>query len=136
MLNVKSRSIRTVLRWQALVTLAGALPAAWIAGSHGALSAALGGAVTMAASLVFAAVAGLGGAAPGTASGVVVRALRAEAAKVAAIVVLLWIVFATYEALVAGAFIATFVVTVVISSMAFFVRDWSGRNGTRNGRGT
>ena len=135
MLNTKSRAVRTVLRWQALATVTGALLAAWLAGANGAVSAGLGGVVNMVASLVFAAVAGRGPRV-GTAGGVVMRALRAEAAKIVAIVVLLWAVFATYEALVAGAFIATFVVTVVISSMAFFVRDLSGRNGTRNGRGT
>lgn len=127
MLSIKSRPIRAALRWQALATATGVLLAAWFAGRHGALSAALGGAVNMVASLVFAAVADLGRprrSPPGTAGGVVVRALRAEAAKIGAIVVLLWAVFATYEALVAGAFIATFVVTVVISSMAFFAGDF------------
>lgn len=127
MLNIKSRPIRAALRWQALATGTGALLGAWFAGLHGALSAVLGGAVTMAASLVFALVAGLGqGLAPGTAPGVVMRALRAEAARIGTIVVLLWAVFTTYRALVAVAFIATFVVTVVISSMAFFARDFNG----------
>lgn len=127
MLNIKSRPIRTVLRWQALVTAAGALLAAWLAGAHGALSAALGGGVNMVASLVFAAVAGIGASPSGGSAGsVVMRALRAEGAKIGTIVVLLWAVFATYKGLVAAAFLATFIVTVAISSMAFLHANSDG----------
>ncbi len=71
--------------------------------------------------LAFAAVASL--SKTKTVEGALVGALRAEATKIGVIVVLLWLVFSTYENIVAIAFIGTFAVTVIIFSMAFFVRD-------------
>lgn len=119
--HLRSRPIRTVLLWQVAATAALALLAGYFAGRHGALSAALGGGVSIAAGLVFVLVASFSKAK--TVEATLFGALRAEAAKVGAIVVLLWLVFATYAQLVAPAFLAAFVVTVVIFSLAFFVRD-------------
>ena len=115
------RPIRTVLRWQLLATAALTLLAWVVAGVHGALSAALGGAVSMCAGGVAAVVASLGNAE--SAAGTVVSALRAEGVKIVLIVGLLWLVLATYAEVVAPAFFGSFLATVVIFSMAFFVRE-------------
>jgi F0F1-type ATP synthase assembly protein I len=116
------RPIRTVLRWQgiatALLTLAGGL----LAGIDGALSAALGGAVSMVAGGVSAVVASKG---KGRSAGdVLIGALRGEAVKIGLIAFLLWLVLATYESVVAPALLGSFVVTVLIFTMAFFVREY------------
>ena len=116
------RPIRTVLRWQLLATAALTLIAGIVAGAHGALSAALGGAVSLCAGGVSAIVASLGD--KQSAAGIVTGALRAEGIKIALIVGLLWLVLATYADVVAPAFFGSFIVTIVIFSMAFFVREY------------
>lgn len=121
-LRFGSKSIRPVLWWQVAVTAAVAAAAGLLAGGDGAISAALGGGVSFAASLVFVAVASRARAR--TAGGTLYWALRAEAAKVVTVVLLLWAVFANYPKLVPLAFLTTFAVTVVIFSMAFFVREF------------
>jgi ATP synthase protein I len=115
------RPIRTVVRWQLLATAALTLVAWLVAGVHGALSAALGGAVSMCAGGVSAVVASLGNTK--SAAGTVVSALRAEGVKIALIVGLLWLVLATYADVVAPAFFGSFIATILIFSMAFFVRE-------------
>ena len=115
------RPIRTVLRWQLLATAALTLVAGLVAGVHGALSAALGGAVSMCAGGISAVVASLGDTR--SAAGGVVSALRAEGVKIALIVGLLWLVLATYAEVVVPAFFGSFIATVLIFSMAFFVRE-------------
>jgi ATP synthase protein I len=115
------RPIRTVLRWQLLATAALTLVAGLVAGVHGALSAALGGAVSMCAGGVSAVVATLGNTR--SAAGSVVSALRAEGVKIALIVGLLWLVLSTYADVVAPAFFGSFIATILIFSMAFFVRE-------------
>jgi len=116
------RPIRTVLWWQAgataVLTLAGVL----LAGVHGALSAALGGAVSIAAGWVSAVVAARGKGQ--SAGGVLISALTAEAVKIGLIVLLLWVVLATYEDVVAPALLGSFVITILIFTMAFFVREY------------
>ncbi len=52
-----------------------------------------------------------------------VAMFRAEAGKVLVIVVGLWLVLSTYQDVVPAAFFAAFVITVIVFSMAFFVRD-------------
>lgn len=116
------RPIRTVLRWQLLATAALTLTAGIVAGAHGALSAALGGAVSLCAGGVSAIVASLGD--KQSAGGIVTGALRAEGIKIALIVGLLWLVLATYADVVAPAFFGSFIVTILIFSMAFFVREY------------
>ena len=116
------RPIRTVLRWQLLATAALTLIAGIVAGAHGALSAALGGAVSLCAGGVSAIVASLGD--KQSAGGIVTGALRAEGIKIALIVGLLWLVLATYADVVAPAFFGSFIVTILIFSMAFFVREY------------
>ena len=58
-----------------------------------------------------------------TAGEALLGAFRAEAVRVALIVVQLWLVLANYGQLVQGAFFGTFVLTVIFFSMAIFVRD-------------
>lgn len=116
------RPIRTVLRWQFLVTFALALAAGILAGTEGALSAALGGAVSMCAGGASAVVASMGRAR--SAGGVLIGALMAEGVKIGLIVLLLWLVLATYEDVVVGAFFGSFFATVLIFGMAFFVREY------------
>jgi ATP synthase protein I len=119
--RILSKPIRTVLRWQVATTATVALLAGYLAGIHGAISAALGGAVSILSGLAFAAAASL--SKTKTVEATLIGALRAEAAKIGVIVVLLWLVFVVYKDIVAAAFIGTFAVTVIIFSMAFFVRD-------------
>lgn len=122
---VNSRPFRTVLQWQAIATLAVAALAGMLAGWNGAWSAFLGGAVSVTASVVFAAVLGLS-LGDGRPSGPVkpLRAmLRAEAAKVIAIVGGLALVLKTVDGIVHPAFFGAFTVAVILFSMAFFVGD-------------
>ena len=100
----------------ALTLLAGVL-----AGAHGVVSAALGGAVSVGAGWASAAVASRGKA--DSAGGVLVVALKAEGVKLGVIAVLLWLAMAAYPDMVVTAFLGSFMVTVLIFSMAFFVRE-------------
>ena len=118
---LQSKAIRTVFRWQACATVAMTASAGFLWGTHAGVSALLGGLVSMAAGAVFAIVAYKG---RGKSAGSVLRvALRAEAAKIIAVVLLLWLVLATYKEVVALGFLGAFVVTVVIFSAAITVRD-------------
>jgi len=117
-----SKPVRTVLRWQLLATGGLILLAGALAGAHGALSAALGGLVSILAGLGFAVAASLGKAE--SAGGVLLAAFRAEMIKIGLVVLLLWLVFATYKSVVVAAFIGSFAVTVLIFAMAFFVREY------------
>ena len=118
---LSTKPIRYVLKWQALVTLAIAAIAGVLAGVHGAFSALLGGAVNLVACVVYAFVLGLGR--PATAGATVVALFRAEASKIAVIVLQLWLVLANYHDAVLPAFLATFIVTVFMFGMALLVRD-------------
>ena len=110
-----------VLKWQALVTAGVAVAAGLAVGVHGALSAALGGVVNITAGVVYAVVVFMGKRA--SAQHTVGTVFRAEASKILVIVVQLWLVLTTYRDVVTGAFLATFVVTVLLSSVALFARD-------------
>jgi F0F1-type ATP synthase assembly protein I len=59
----------------------------------------------------------------GTAAATLRTALRAEAAKIALIVLQLWLVLATYREVVYPAFFSAFVVTVLVSQAAILIRD-------------
>ena len=110
-----------MLIWQAVATLIIAAIAGLWAGTHGALSAVLGGVINVAAGVVYAFVLVL---APGkTAGATVVAMFRAEAAKILVIIGQLWLVLATYREVVLPALLAAFVVTVLLFRVALFVRD-------------
>jgi len=119
--NILSKPIRIVLRWQLIATGVLVLLAGLVAGVHGALSAALGGAVSVCAGAVSAIVAAKGKAQ--SAEGVLVNALMAEAVKIGLIVILLGLVLATYREVVALAFFGSFFATILIFALAFFVRE-------------
>jgi ATP synthase protein I len=115
------RPVRTVLRWQGLLTAAALALAAYFAGIHGVVSAGLGGVISMASGLLFAAIANVREGR--TADDVLLTAFKAEAAKIVFIVLALWLVMAAYRNLVAVIFIGTFIATILVSSAAFFVSD-------------
>jgi ATP synthase protein I len=117
-----SRPIRTVLRWQLAATAALTLSAWAFAGTHGALSAALGGAVSICSGFASAVVVSLGKAK--SPEGALFAVLTAEAVKIGLIVALLWFVLATYRDVAVPVFIGSFLLTVVIFAMAFFVREY------------
>ena len=121
MIGLRSQAIRTVLRWQLIATAALAAIAVPAAGWHGALSAALGGLVSFVAGLGFAAVASA--SRKDSAGLAMLAALRAEAVKIVLIVLLLWVVLATYKNVVIVAFIGTFIVTTIVFALALFVRE-------------
>ena len=121
-LGTLRKPIRTVLRWQLIATAALTLAGGILAGVDGALSAALGGLVSVCAGGVAAVVASKGKAQ--SAGDVLIGALAAEGVKIGLIVLLLWLVLATYEGVVAPAFFGSFLVTVLIFGMAFFVREY------------
>jgi len=120
-LGALRKPIRTVLRWQLIATAVLALAGGIMAGADGALSALLGGGVSVIAGGASAAVAAMG---KGQSAGeVLIGALLAEGVKIGLLVMLLWLVLATYRSVVAPAFFGSFVTTVLIFGMAFFVSD-------------
>ena len=122
MLRALGKPILTVLKWQVAATALLALAAALMAGEHGAASAAAGGAVSIVAGVVSALVAVLGKAR--SAGGVLVGALRAEAVKIGLALLLLRLVLSNYPQAAVGVLLGTFVATMLIFSMAFFVREY------------
>jgi ATP synthase protein I len=122
MLRRLKKPVLTVLRWQLAATAALVLLSALIAGEHGAASALAGGLISIMAGLASAAVASMGNTK--SAGGVVMGALRAEAVKLGLAVLLLWLVLVNYSQAVVGALIASFVVSLLIFAMAFFVREY------------
>ena len=95
--------------------------AAWLAGIHGAISAALGGSIGIIAGLAFAVLAARRRSK--SAGEALYTALRAEAVKLVLMILLLWIVLATYRDVVAIGLIGTFIATVLIFTMAILVRE-------------
>ncbi len=122
MLRALRRPIRTVLMWQVAATAMAALVAGLVADMPSALSAAAGGGVSILAGLASAFVASLSSAK--SAGGVLAGALRAEAVKLGLALLLLWLVLANYEQTVVGVLLGAFVATMLIFSMAFFVREY------------
>lgn len=116
------KPIRTVLIWQFAAAAIMALAAAMLAGERGAISAGAGSAVGIVAGLASALVASLSKAK--SAGGILVGALRAEAVKLGAALLLLWLVLANYGEAAVGVVLGAFVVTMLIFSMAFFVREY------------
>ncbi len=122
---LKTRPIRTVLRWQVIVTAVAVAMAGAVAGVPGAVSALLGGSVSLAAGFAYAFLLGLGlgnTPVPGAAT-TLIALFRAEAGKVVVIVVGLWLALTSYPEVIPAAVIATFIATVIVFSMALFVSD-------------
>lgn len=116
-----SKPIRTVIRWQLLATVVLTLLAGLLSGAHGALSAGLGGAVSVSAGWASGLVAATGKGE--SAGGVLATSLMAEGVKLGVIACLLGIVLVVYGEVVVPVFLGSFVVTALIFSMAFFVRE-------------
>jgi ATP synthase protein I len=122
MLPHLSKPIRTVMQWQLAATAALAVAALLLAGEHGAISAAAGGGISIIAGLVAALVASRGSAR--SAGGVLLTALAAEAVRIGLAVLLLWMVLVNYGQAVVAALIGSFIATMLIFAMAFFVREY------------
>ena len=118
---IKNRPLNIVLRLQLLATLIAALVIGFFLGMHGAVSAVLGGSVSVISSAAFAII--ISRHKGYTAEGTIRTALRAEAVKIILTVSLLWVVFKNYEDVNAFAFIGTFILNVLVYSMALFVSD-------------
>ena len=118
------RKFRPVIGSQVLATIIIASIAAWFAGVHGAISALLGGLISIAAGLVFVTLAAKSAGAKGkSASEVLFAALKAEAAKLFLAGLLLWLVLALYQEVIVVGLLGSFVVTILIFSMALFAGD-------------
>lgn len=118
------QKFRPVFRSQILATIIIASIAAWFAGVHGAISAALGGLISIIAGLVFVLLAARSAESKGSSAGeVLFAALKAEAAKLFLALVLLWLVLATYAEVVVVGLLGAFVVSILIFSMALFAGD-------------
>ena len=129
---VNSRPVRATLRWQLGATVAMAVIAGIWAGWHGAISAAAGGMITVSAGLAYAMVISISDS--GSAGATLHTMMRAEASKVAVILLLFWAVLTQYEELVAAAFFAAFVITVLLNRVAFLVPDASATDPAETGR--
>jgi ATP synthase protein I len=116
------KPIRIVLQWQLAATAVLTAAAALLAGEHGAISAAAGGGISIIAGMVAAFIASRGSGR--SAGGVLASALIAEGFKVGLAVLLLWMVLMNYGQAVVAALIGSFVATMLIFSMAFFVREY------------
>ncbi len=110
-----NRAFRLALTWQSLAVALVALMAAALSGSNGFLSAMLGGSIGVIGFLVFRLLSLRPSSSPTAAIRV---ALRAEAAKILAVVVLLWLSFAGYRDMVVAAFMCSFIVSVLLAGIA------------------
>lgn len=88
---------------------------------HGAISAMLGGIISVTSSAAFAII--VSNNRGYVASDTIRLALRAEAIKIVLIVSLLWMVFNFYANVNAFIFIGTFILIVLIQSIALLVAD-------------
>jgi ATP synthase protein I len=111
---------RPVFGLQVLCTAAISLLSAWLAGIHGAISAAFGGSIGIIAGLAFVALAAR--SRPQSAGEALYAALRAEAVKVVLMIALLWVVLATYKNVVAAGLIGAFIASVLVFTLAAWVR--------------
>ena len=118
---IKNRPLKIVLQLQLLVTSIVAVVIWLFLDIQSAVSAVLGGAVSVISSAAFAMI--VSRHKGYTAEGTIRTALRAEAVKIILTVSLLWIVFKNYEDVNAFAFIGTFILNVLVYSMALLVSD-------------
>ena len=118
---IKNRPLSIVLWVQLLLTLIVAVVFGFLSDLHGAISTMLGGMVSLISSAAFTVIISRH---KGYTAGETIRtAVRAEIVKISLIVILLWVVFKSYESINAFAFIGTFVLTVLAHNVALFVSD-------------
>ena len=115
------RKFRPVIGTQLLATIIAASIAAWFAGVDGAISAALGGLISIAAGLVFVLLTASNKVR--SAGEVLLVAFKAEAAKLFLAILFLWLVLTLYQAVVIVALIGSFVISILIFSIALFAGD-------------
>lgn len=116
-----NNQIRAVLKYQAIATLFIAMVVGGIGGLHWGISAALGGMISLLGSAIYGKL--LSKVGKGSAESALIGMMRAESAKIVVIVLLLWLVFASYEDVFGAGFIGTFIITTLIFSVAVFIRD-------------
>ena len=118
------RKFRPVIGSQVFATIIIASIAAWLADVHGAISALLGGLIGITAGLAFVSLAAKSAGEKGkSASDVLFAALKAEVAKLFLAGLLLWLVLALYQEVVVVGLLGSFVVSILIFSMALFAGD-------------
>jgi ATP synthase protein I len=118
------RKFRPVFGSQVLATLVVASIAASSAGVHGAVSALLGGLISIVAGLAFVYLAAKSAGEKGKSAGeVVFAALKAEVAKLFLAGLLLWLVLAFYQEVVVAGLLGSFVISILIFSLALFAGD-------------
>ncbi len=118
------RKFRPVFGSQVLATIIIASITGWLAGADGAISALLGGLIGITAGLLFVSLAATSAEKKGISAGeVLFAALKAEAAKLFLAGLLLWLVLALYEEAVVVALLGSFVISILIFSLALFARD-------------
>lgn len=88
---------------------------------HGAISALLGGLINVTAGGVYAKM--VSGSAARSAGQTLRTLIRAEASKIALIVLQLWLVLTAYHDVVVTTFFAAFAISVLVSPMALLVRE-------------
>jgi len=120
---IKSRPLAVVIRWQLIYAMLVAIGCGIWAGAHGAISGFLGAGVSALSATAYALV--VSRHRGYSASDALRTALRAESVKIFVIIVALWSVFTSYEEVMPVLFIGSFVVAVIISSMAIFVSEES-----------
>lgn len=116
-----NKQIRAVLKYQAITTLSIALVVGGLGGVHWGISALLGGMVSLMGGATYGLM--LSRVGRGSAENALLGMMRAESAKILVIILLLWLVFASYENVFGAGFIGTFIVTTLIFSLAAFIRD-------------
>lgn len=121
LLSLRSKPVRTVLRWQIIVTVVLALAAALIAGSGGAISAVLGGLINVVAGIVYYAIASMGQLS--SAGDTIRRLIRAESSKIMVIVGLTWLALTHYKGIEFVPFFIAFATAALLPGVAFLVRD-------------
>ncbi len=118
---IQNRPLRIILHWQLLLTIILAIICSLTLGANGGISSLIGGLVSVVSSGAYAIM--VSRHKGYTAGGTLRTALRAEAVKIVLIVLLLWFVFKYYANVHALAFVGTFILTVIVYSMALFVSD-------------
>ena len=116
-----NRQIRAALKFQAITTLSITLAIGSMGGVHWGLSALLGGLISLLGGATYGVM--LSRVGNGSAEDALLAMMRAESAKILVIVLLLWLVFASYEEVFGAGFIGTFIITTLIFSLAVFIRD-------------
>jgi len=117
------KPLQIVLRWQLICTIALSIAMALLVDLESALSALLGGMVSVVSSAAFSVI--VSRHQGYTAGGTIRTALRAEAVKIVLTILMLWLVFKLYTDINALVFIGTFILTVILHSLALLVSDSS-----------